>query len=290
MIRTISTVALVAGIAAGTVADRPAMRPPLTLGGYRVLAADFHIHSSTWSDGALTPWGLVLEARRQGLDVIAITGHDEVGDAEVGRWFSARIGGPMVLVGQEVVSPGHHVIGVGTEDVVDSRLSVADQADAVHRQGGVAIAAHPLAEFWPAFDETAMGKLDGAEVCHPAIYSDPGHQQELERFAARAPLTAIGSSDFHGTGRMGICRTFVFATEATPAAVLDALRAHRTVVYGLEGRAYGDPDLIALASQQPELRASATVDAAPGTLDWLSRAFSVCGLLGLALGRPRATR
>src|SRR5215471_13553151 len=117
--RGLSTVVLFAGIAAGTIADHPVARPPLRLGGYRVLAADFHIHSSTWSDGALTPWNLVLEAGRQGLDVIAITGHNQVSDSKVGRWFSKWVDGPTVLVGQEILSPGHHVIGVGTVDVVD---------------------------------------------------------------------------------------------------------------------------------------------------------------------------
>src|SRR5262249_3686435 len=74
---------LVAALAIGAVIDRPAVRAPVSIGGYRVLAADFHTHSSTWSDGALTPFGLVLEAKRQGLDVIAIIGHNEVIDAKV---------------------------------------------------------------------------------------------------------------------------------------------------------------------------------------------------------------
>ena len=158
-LRNLSAVVLFAGIAAGTLADRPVARPPVTIGGYRVLAADFHIHSSTWSDGALTPWGLVLEAERQGLDVIGITGHNQVSDGKAARWFSRRVTGPTVIVGQEILSPGHHVIGIGTESVVDSRLSVADQVEAIHRQGGVAIAAHPLPPFWPAFDGAAMRRL-----------------------------------------------------------------------------------------------------------------------------------
>ena len=90
--------------AAGTVIDRPRENPPLTVGGYRVLAADFHTHSTTWSDGGLTPFGIVLEAERQGLDAIAITGHNQVSDAKAGRWFSRIAGGPTVLVGQEIVS------------------------------------------------------------------------------------------------------------------------------------------------------------------------------------------
>jgi len=90
-IRRAAWALVAAALAIGAAIDRPAARPPLTIGGYRVLAADFHTHSSTWSDGALTPFGLVLEAKRQGLDAIAITGHNEVIDAKVGRWFSRLI-------------------------------------------------------------------------------------------------------------------------------------------------------------------------------------------------------
>lgn len=277
----VSTILLVVACLAGWVGDRPAARPPIELGGYRVVAADFHIHSSTWSDGALTPWGLVLEAQRQGLDAIAVTAHNEVADAKVSRWFSQLIGGPTVLVGQEILAPDHHVIAVGIDRVVDSRLSVAAEADEVHRQGGVVIAAHPLREYWPAYDAAATARLDGAEICHPLIYASAEDQRTLEAFAARGSFAAIGSSDFHGLSRLGICRTFVFARENSADAIVDAIRAHRTVVYGLEGRAYGDPSLIALAATRPELRESATTDAPPSAWDWISRIAGLAGLLGL---------
>ena len=279
MTRRASVALIVMAFVAGTAADRAPARAPIVLGGYRVLAGDFHIHSSTWSDGSLTPFGLVLEAERQRLDVIAITGHNEVVDGKAGRWFAERIGGPIVLTGQEIVTHWHHVIAVGIDRVVDWRLPVDDEIDDVHRQGGVAIAAHAVASFSPGFDDAAVERLDGAEICHPIIYDHPDAQAELEAFAARGSLAAIGSSDFHGFGRMGICRTFVFARDASAAAVLDALRAHRTVVYGLGGKAYGDPALIALAATRPELRESATTDAPVGWLDWISR---VCGIAGLA--------
>lgn len=186
-----------------------------------------------------------------------------------------------VLVGEEIHTHGHHVIAVGIERVVDWRTSVASQIDDVHRQGGVAIAAHPLPSYWPAFDEAVMKLLDGAEICHPMIYLNAAVQRDLERFAARGSVAAIGSSDFHGIGRMGMCRTYVFARDDSEPAILEALRAHRTVVYGLGGKAYGDPSLVPLAAQYPELGEAATVDARPGWLDWLSRVCGVFGLLGL---------
>jgi len=74
----------------------------------------------------------------------------------------------------------------------------ASAVDEIHRQGGIAIAAHPLQRSWDGYDAAAIERLDGAEVCHPIIYGDDSTQAQLERFAARGTAAAIGSSDFHG--------------------------------------------------------------------------------------------
>lgn len=282
--RVVSVVLVSVAIAAGTAADRPHPNPPLTIGGYRVLAVDFHTHSSMWSDGALSPWGLVLEAERQGLDAIAITGHNEVLDGQVGHWFSRLVGGPIVLPGEEILSPpNYHLIAAGIRTRVSFLQSAASAIDDIHRQGGIAIAAHPVQEFWSGYDAAAMQRLDGAEICHPMIYQSESTQRELEQFAARAPLAAIGSSDFHGLGQMGLCRTYVFAPDASQQAILDAVRAHRTVVFGRDGQAYGDPSLVQLAAADPRLRAGEPPDVRGGLLDCVSRITGVLGLAGLVI-------
>jgi hypothetical protein len=287
--RRLSLVLLLIAIVAGTAAARPRAVTPLTLGGYQVLAVDFHVHSSTWSDGTLTPAGLLFEARRQGLDAIAITGHNQVLDGKVGRWLSTRFGGPTVLTGEELHAPDHHVIAVGTERYVDWTLPLGDQIDAIHRQGGLAFAAHPFVRFYAKFDDESVAKLDGSEMCHPAAYWRVTRGTDLERFHARAPetLAAIGSSDFHGFGRLGICRTYVFARDASASAILEAVRARRTVVYGVDGRAHGDPALASLLAAYPELREVAVYDQPVGWLDWVSRAGGVLGLIGLIVTRTR---
>jgi len=277
-----SLVLIAVGLVAGSIGDRPMRVEPTTLGGYRVLAADFHNHSSMWSDGAFTPWGLVLEAERQGLDAIAVTGHNEVWDGRLAQRFSRFVGGPIVIVGQEVLAEGRfHMIAAGVKEVVDFRKSAVDVIADVHRQGGVAIAAHPFHEFVTGWDDDAMRVLDGGEVCHPNIFWMPSGQAELEEFAARQPIAAIGSSDFHGGGRMGVCRTYVFVTEATEQGILDAVRAHRTVVFGVGDRVYGDPELVkyadALRGRAPSRESRSTA------LDWVSRITALAGLAGLLL-------
>ena len=131
-----------------------------------------------------------------------------------------------------------------------------------------------------------MQRLDGAEICHPIVFARETAQRDLERFAARAPIAAIGSSDFHGLGLMGLCRTYVFARDNSEPSILEAVRAHRTVVYGRDGRAYGDPALIRLADDG-RLREAAPSNSRGGLLDWFSRISGVAGLAGAIAFGPR---
>lgn len=290
--RWISVCLVLAGLAAGTISDVPRRTPPLVLGGYRVLAADFHVHSFPLSWATLGPWNTVLEARRQGLDVIAMTGHNHVWVAKVGRWFSRLAGGPTVLVGEEIVAPRYHLLAVGIESTVSWRQKAASAIDAVHRQGGVAIAAHPVSSYWRGFDAEAMSRLDAAEVLHPIAYTRDGAYGELQEFYGRAKLTAIGDTDYHGLGPMGLCRTYVFAREDSESAILEALRAGRTVVYDRDGRAFGNPELIHLAAQDSRFGEFRSPPPEPAFLIVASRVCGMLGLLGVFLfgsGRPSRT-
>lgn len=277
--------ALGIALIAGTLADRPRDREPMTAGDYVVLSGDFHLHSGLTSGGTMTPWGLVGEAMRQDLDVVAITGHNEAWGGRTARTFSHFVAGPIVLAGEEVTSATQDLIAVGIETTVSPRLPLVDQITEIHRQGGVAIAAHPIARYHaPYIDTGAISALDGTEVCHPVIYERQGSADELMAFAASTKATPIGSSDFHANGRVGMCRTFLFASEATERGVLEAIRDHRTVVYAMNGRAFGDPQLVQMADALGLRDVAARYTRARGSvLDWVSRLGAIAGLAGIAL-------
>jgi hypothetical protein len=86
-----------------------------------------------------------------------------------------------------------------------------------------------------------------------ALYADEARALQLRQFAASRPLTASGASDYHGLGTLGASRTCVFARDDSERAIPSALREGRTVVYGRDGHAYDDPDLIQLAAQDQRL-------------------------------------
>jgi hypothetical protein len=280
-VRWTSICLLLAAVIAGTLSDSPRKNPIVMVGGYRVLAADFHIHSFPLSWAFLGPFDTVEEASRQGLDVIAMTPHNLIWVAEVGHWFSEKAGGPTVLVGEEIVSPRYHLLAISIHKTIRWNQSAEKAIDEIHAQGGIAIAAHPVKMYWPGYDAEAMRKLDGAEVLHPLAYENAKRYQELQDFSARAHVTAIGDSDYHGLGPMGVCRTFVFAREDSESAVLDALRIGRTVVYDRDGRVYGDPQLIALASQDPQFQNLVHPQGDEGSGGFLAKASRLCGMLGL---------
>jgi hypothetical protein len=285
----ISGCLLVAAFAVGSFEDRVPKSVPITMGGDRVLAGDFHVHSFPLSWATLSPWDTVIEAQRQGLDVIAMTGHNNVWVAKVGRWYSRRVGGPTVLVGEEVIATKYHLLALGIEETIGWRQNAASAIAEVHRQGGIAIAAHPISKYWEAFDEEAMRSLDGAEVVHPLIYAREKAHRELPQFYARKRMTAVGDSDYHGLGPMGLCRTYVFAADDSEGAVIAALRSGHTVVYMRDGHAYGDPDLVLLAARNGLFEKTRAVKPAP--LVKISGGCGIAGLFGMfvfGLRRPES--
>jgi hypothetical protein len=274
------------GLVVGTALDAPRTLAPLAVGGYRVIEADFHVHAF-FGDGWLAPWDLVLEAQRRNLHAFAITNHNQVFAARLGRWFSRRVGGPVVLVGEEITAPRYHIAAIGLTTTVAWRQSAAAAVEAVHRQGGVAIAAHPAASYWNGFDDTALRTLDGAEAAHPAAFA-PRRAAEMREFwrhaATRgAHLTAIGSSDYHALSGLGLCRTYVFVRDVSEAGILTALREGHTVVFDPQGQAFGEAALVEPLRQALRARAG-FADARPmPSLDVLGRACGLIGLLALVL-------
>jgi hypothetical protein len=273
--RGMSSALLLAALVAGTFADTPRTRRPLMAGGYRVLSADFHIHPFPLSWSGMAPWDLVLEAPRQGLDVIAVTGHNEAWSGRAARWFSQLVPGTTVLAGEEIHPPRGHILAIGIQRTIDWTLGQERAVDEIHQQGGVAIAAHPSASSWPLWSDAAMRKLDGVEAVHPAGFLEPQLGREFADFYLRTQAAAVADTDFHGLGPLGLCRTFVLARDNSEAAVLEALRARRTVVIGLNGQLLGDPKFFELADWK-----QLSVPPPVGILDAVSR---VCAVLGLLL-------
>jgi hypothetical protein len=286
-----STALFVAGVAAGSWLDPGPRTAPERVGDYWVLAADFHVHAFP-GDGALPPWEIRAEAQRRGLDVVALTNHNQRMAGHIDRWWSGARTDPLVLAGEEITSRHYHIIAIGITRTVDWDQPAAAAIADVHAQGGVAIAAHPSRVFWEGYDAAAAAALDGAEIAHPLIIGSGEARRELLEFWRRArahhpDLAPIGSTDFHARSPIGLCRTYVFARELTEAGVVEAVRSGRTVAYDPQGHASGDPSLVQVAERRWQA-ATAVLPEDPSWPEMLSVMTALVGLLGMILFGFRA--
>jgi hypothetical protein len=282
---------LIAGSFWGEIPSNPVVKR----GEYFVLEGDFHVHTR-FSDGFLSPFEVVLYAKREALDVIGLTEHNMVFPGKLAHWFSPKIDGPIVLVSEEVTTRDHHLIAVGLTETVPALIPLTEAIDRVHAQGGIAIGAHPVSKYWKAFDPIAS-KLDGAEVMHPIGLRGGGSsewrwsqmKEFYEREAAKGNrLTAIGSSDYHFFRALGVCRTIIFAKEPTEAGALAAMKEKRTVVFGPNGEKFGDPAMIALLEAEPLApKIKAPGYEATGWFDGVTRTLAFFGVAALVFLRRR---
>ncbi len=284
-----------AGLVGGAWSDRGSTPPPERRDGFVVLEADMHAHTR-FSDGLLSPFDLVLHARRQRLHALAVTEHNMVFPGEIARWFSHVIHGPVVLVGEEITSSLYHVHAFGLTSRVIPTRDLGAVIDRVHAQRAIVVAAHPVRHFWPSL-MPVRDRLDGAEVMHPIAYRSGGQWQwsDMVDFYERSAreghrLTAIGASDYHGFSPLGLCRTLIFAREFTEESAMEALREGRTVVIDHRGGLWGDPALVASLRERPYRsvgRASGYPDEGP--IDRPAKVMAWVGLVGMLLTRrPRA--
>ena len=175
--------------------------------------ADLHIHTHH-SDGQDGPAEVFHWARRIGLDVIAITDHDQIEGAVIAAEISRReVEGPEVIVGEEVSSLDGHILGLFLDHLVPPGMSAADTVAAIHEQRGVAIAAHP---YWRTSavdhrgwvyglgDRIAEIDFDAIEVLNGGFTpSMIGANRRAGWVAAALGKTPVGGSDAHVKHALG---------------------------------------------------------------------------------------
>jgi predicted metal-dependent phosphoesterase TrpH len=198
--------------------------------------ADLHLHTS-FSDGWPSPEAVVDHVTlATDLDVIAVTDHDTIEGALRAAEYSARTAGVPVIVGEEVSSRQGHILGLFLERRVPPGLSAAATVDEIHRQGGLAIAAHP---FWRTerMAERFRGPVHGigwlaAELDFDAVEvenSTPGlglANLLAQRLADGSGQACTGGSDAHILEAIGKSATSFVGR--TPGALRSGIERRTT--------------------------------------------------------------
>src|SRR5882762_6070001 len=123
--------------------------------------ADLHMHSDL-SDGLSSIEEILDSAERAGLDVIALTDHDDIRGAFELRELASRRSSPVEVVpGSEVTTRSGHLLALWIEEEIPMFRPLAQAVTRIHQAGGIAIVPHPLSYLTFSVGEGALRQLAG---------------------------------------------------------------------------------------------------------------------------------
>jgi hypothetical protein len=205
-------------------------------GWYR---GDMHLHT-VHSDGRRLPEEVAAGARAANLDFIVSTDHNT--SSAAGVW--GRLAGPDLLVidGEEITTRNGHytALGLPAGTWIDWRYRAVDGGLAravhdIHRAGGLAVAAHPLATCVGCGWRFGFAGLDAVEVWNgPWTADDDAVVANWDSLLAAGAhtgqwLPAVADSDAHSEPQViGLPQTVVYADGLDRRSILAGVRAGRS--------------------------------------------------------------
>jgi predicted metal-dependent phosphoesterase TrpH len=191
--------------------------------------ADLHVHTA-WGDGTATVRQILDHAAAHtDLDVIAFTDHD---DLRAG-WEAQELASAYrleVIAGTEITTLHGHLLALFLERPIKMLRPLEWTIEAVHDQGGVCIAPHPLSWLTRSLGERAVRRvsadLDGIEVINPSLAGrvTAAKVARLNDGVLRLPET--GSSDAHHL--LGVGTAYTEFDGSTAQDFREALQAGTT--------------------------------------------------------------
>lgn len=187
--------------------------------------ADLHIHSAA-GDGIPTPKEILDYVDEVvGLDVIAITDHDEIKGAHEARELAARGNYKCkVIVGSEITTLDGHLLALFIEKPIRMLQSLEKTIAAVHDQGGICIVPHPMSWLTLSVGHKLLLRVmsnpsadvyfDGIEMINSSIAGRVAYKKARILNETVLGLPEVGGSDAHHLHLIGTGHTLFEGTTA----------------------------------------------------------------------------
>ena len=188
---------------------------------------DLHVHTRHSHDSAAPVSSVLQRCRDAGLDMVAITDHDNIR----GGLEARELGGLPVIVGEEIKSAKGDIIGLFLDEPVPPKLSPLETVKRVKAQGGLVGIPHPFDRVRP----TAMRRRALQEILPWVDFLEgynahtmlPADNRKGVEFAFDHSLPVVSCSDSHSALELGRTYTEVPTAEldGTPGGLLRAIGA-----------------------------------------------------------------
>jgi predicted metal-dependent phosphoesterase TrpH len=178
-----------------------------------------HIHT-LYSDGTAGVQAVLDHVESStDLDVVAIADHERIDGAQ--RALEIHAAGSYsfeLVVGEEITTRRGHVLALFLTERVPALRPVTETLERIHEQGGLAIAAHPMAPLTPSLGQRTLLQLhddpdprhhlDGIELMNPSAAGRSRRLARLHLNERRLHLPGVGNSDAHVLEHIGTAWTW----------------------------------------------------------------------------------
>lgn len=179
--------------------------------------ADLHMHTIYSYDGTAAVSAVLRRAHEIGLDVIAITDHDEIAGALEAVKLASHYG-VEVIPGIEITTAEGDLLALFITEKISAGLSLTDTVLKVRELGGICIAPHPMAGGMGMKSLSAISitkALRNKEVAETLIGIETYNGTAIDRvsnhyahlLANSLGISQTGSSDAHVLDAIGIGAT-----------------------------------------------------------------------------------
>jgi MYXO-CTERM domain-containing protein len=239
------------------VEPKAAFAPVVLANERRWYKGDFHVHSIQSGDATASFAEIATLARSRGLDFVNLSDHNTFSQHALVAAVQPSYSSLLFLRGSEITTYSGHGNSIGTSSYVEHRLgyrgrTVAGITADVAAQGGVFIVNHPVLDLgdqcigcqWGHADDTTWSEVSAIELITGNF--DIGIQAFVPRVITLWEslldqghrIAIVGGSDDHRAGTdtgptsspIGSPTTLVLADNLSEAAIVDAVRAGRTIV------------------------------------------------------------
>lgn len=200
--------------------------------------ADLHTHTIYSYDGTASVSSVLKRAKQIGLDLLAITDHDEINGALKALELAPKYG-VEVIPGIEITTAEGDLLALNITQMVDRDLPLVETVLRVGELGGFCIAPHPMAGGFGMKSLSAysiMKALRNPEVARILIGIETYNATTLDRMSnhyahilgEHLGIARFGNSDAHVAEAIGLGVT-EFEGHTTKD-LLKAIRKRKTIV------------------------------------------------------------
>lgn len=187
--------------------------------------ADMHLHT-LYSDGTAGVQAILDHVERATqLDLVAITDHERIDGALRARELhDAGDYHFELVVGEEITTRRGHVLALFVTERIPALRPLDETLERIHDQGGIAIAAHPMAPLTPSLgarsllqrhaDTRPERRLDALELVNPSAAGRSRAAARRSLNAGTLHLPEVGNSDAHVLEGVGTAWTWFPGTSA----------------------------------------------------------------------------